>query len=310
MSLDRLLERLGGQPGTGTSKFIAYFQLVEACGKPGCPVCRCLRESTFQSLDALLYEQVTDPGTRQVLSRSWGFCAWHAGMSRRVQNAGLGIAVIYQDLLRQVRERLVAPHRERGGPRGVSGWRRLFTRREPVAVVRARAARTRCPLCHLLGSAEPSYLETLLEYIDDPEFDRAYGPSTGVCLPHLTLALERYPFHRGAAPLLVRTLGKVDQLATELQGFITKHDYRRQAPFSDREAGSWSQVLDFLAGDPAVFGNEIVRPGRVPGQVPAAVSHREGPPTGPRASVEPTAVHEPTRTASLSSPPEDDPSSG
>jgi hypothetical protein len=279
VNLDRLLGGPGWRRQLRTTKFIAYFHLVEACGKPGCPVCRCLRESTFRSLDALLYEQVTDPATRGVLDQSWGFCAWHAGMSKEVQNAGLGIAIIYQDLLGQVREHLTASRRELAGSPVVRGWRRLFRRHEPVALVRARAIRKRCPLCHLVGSAEVSYLHTLLEYGEDPEFDRAYGRSAGLCLPHLILALASHPGHRGVAPLLVRTVGKLDQLAKELRGFIDKHDYRKHAPFSDEEAASWTDALGFLVGDPGLFGNEILRSGRPLGSAPALPSRPEEKPT-------------------------------
>jgi len=54
--LQRLLGQLGWRLGRRATKFVAYFQLVDACTQRGCPVCRCLREQTFRSLDALLYE--------------------------------------------------------------------------------------------------------------------------------------------------------------------------------------------------------------------------------------------------------------
>jgi DNA-binding NtrC family response regulator len=37
-------------------KFVGFFRLVEACAKPGCPVCRCVASASRQHLQALLYE--------------------------------------------------------------------------------------------------------------------------------------------------------------------------------------------------------------------------------------------------------------
>lgn len=179
MTLDRWLAELGWRPQRRVSKFIAYFQLLEACDKPGCPVCRCLRELTFRSLDGLLYEQVTDPGTRAVFTQSWGFCSWHAWMATEVRNAALGMAILYQDLLSQLHARLSAAHRELNRSSSVGGWRRLFRRRAPVGLVQARARRTGCPLCfaalqgvELEAVVKPGHeVETIVTYAKEGGFD-------------------------------------------------------------------------------------------------------------------------------------------
>ncbi len=273
--LDRWLAELGWRPQRRVSKFIAYFQLLEACDKPGCPVCRCLRELTFRSLDGLLYEQVTDPGTRAVLNQSWGFCSWHAWMAMEVRNAALGMAILYQDLLSQLHSRLSAAHRELSRLSSVGGWRRLFRRPAPVGLVQARAGRTRCPLCSGLGDAELRYLRTVLDYIDDPEFDRGYQRSVGLCLPHLILALAHFSAHGGAAPLLAHTLRKLDRLAQELRSFTDKHDHGKRAPFTEEEASSWTNALGFVVGRRELFGNEIPRSLAPPETAPPHPSPRE-----------------------------------
>ncbi|MBI2469276.1 MAG: hypothetical protein HYV62_15895 [Candidatus Rokubacteria bacterium] len=259
MDLERVLRDLGWGRGARAGKFVAYFHLVDACGGSGCPVCRCLRELTLRSLDALLYEQVNDPDTRARLSRSWGFCAWHAWLATEVRNAPLGIAIVYEDLLRQARARLGAAHLELTRAPVARGWRRLFRRATPVELVAARAARVPCPLCVTLAEAEAGYLRTVLDSLEDPEFDGAYGRSDGLCLPHLVLALAAHPGHGGAAALVARALQKLDRLAAELRAFVAKHDYREQAPFSPDEAVSWTRALGFLVGGREIFGHEVSR---------------------------------------------------
>jgi hypothetical protein len=98
-------------PGQGeerdamTEKFIGYLRLVDACGRPGCPICRCVREASLGHLEALLYEQVTDADTRRTLRTSWGFCNWHTWMLLEVEHSLFGAAIIYEDLVGRARRR-------------------------------------------------------------------------------------------------------------------------------------------------------------------------------------------------------------
>lgn len=231
-----------------SAPFVAYFHLVEACEKPGCPVCRCLHELTLRSLDALLYEQVTDPTTRGALDRSWGFCAAHARAARGAPNAALGVAIIYQGLLARARARLSAAREDPDAAPAARGWRRLLRRPGVTDLAQAWAGRTRCPLCVTLTGAEAGYVRTAIEAFDRPEFEAAYARSVGLCLPHVTLALGQFPEHRGAATLVTRTLPRLDRLAEELRRFIDKHDHRSEASFTEAEAASWTEAVAFFVG--------------------------------------------------------------
>src|SRR6266545_1405388 len=110
-----------GPPAPG--KFIRFFRLVDACDRPGCPVCRCLVADARQYLDSLLYERVNDPDTRRRLHASWGFCSWHAWMLREVSDPAFGSAIMYEDFLRAAIQRF--EHKANQlvkSPRGLLGW--------------------------------------------------------------------------------------------------------------------------------------------------------------------------------------------
>lgn len=237
-----------------SAPFIAYFQLVEACQRPGCPVCRCVHELTLRSLDALLYEQVTDPTTRGALDQSWGLCAAHSQVARGAPNAALGLAIIYQGLLGRARARLSTTRKAPGaapvfrGWHSWRGWRRLLRSPRVTDLAQAWAGRARCPMCITLAGAEAGYVRAALDALDQPEFDAAYARSTGLCLPHVALALGRFPEHRGAATLMTRALPKLDRLAEDLRRFIDKHDHRSEASFTEAEAASWAEAVAFFAG--------------------------------------------------------------
>lgn len=80
-------------------KWIDDFDLLDALKKPGCSLCNRLKELSLKFLDAPFYERVTDVGTRVALSKARGFCNRHTWMSTEIPNTGLGIAIIYKDLL-------------------------------------------------------------------------------------------------------------------------------------------------------------------------------------------------------------------
>jgi uncharacterized protein DUF6062 len=241
------------------SKFIGFFRLVDACDRPGCPVCRCVTDDARQYLDNLLYEQVNDPDTRRRLRASWGFCNWHAWMLRDVSDPAFGSAILYDDFLRVAIDRferkatrVVTP------PRGLLGrlgrWGRRARRSLLVELHRRRAA---CPGCSLVAESEERYVELALQFVDDPEFDGAYRRSQGLCVPHAVQALQLGAGTVEARQLIMRTLPKWGELRRDLQGFIGKHDYRKRQPFTEAESTAHLRALEMSAGAPGLFGNDL-----------------------------------------------------
>ncbi len=264
-----------------TSKFVGFFRLIEACGQEGCPVCRCLREDGFRYLDALMYEQVNDPGTRAALQASWGFCNWHAWMLKEIPNSGLGAAIIYEDLLRTVLARLKRLFIKIDRGKLKVGWVSRLLRRSPrIPLLKARRRKADCLICRSSRSSEGYYLQAILDFEGDPEFDRAFNRSWGVCLPHLLHLVELGRDYPRLEPVLKKVETKWRQLQDELKRFIDKHDYRATEAFTEEEARSWRQAVEMLTGAPGLFGNEL-HSGRPAGAAlqPAPMIPPDSPPT-------------------------------
>jgi Family of unknown function (DUF6062) len=237
--------------------------LVEACARPGCPVCACLREVAARHLGAVVAEHVTDPLTRTRLTEAWGFCAAHAAALREIPDAALGTAIVYQGLVERACRWLdataaaVETHDGRRSWRSLVGHRRRGWRLGSAP----RPRRERCPVCVELAAAERSHLDALLASLGDAELDQAYAGSDGLCLPHLELALARDGSRPGTARLVALTREKLRALADDLRRFVDKHDHRAKPSFTDGEARAWRLALQLVAGQADVFGPEIVRPG-------------------------------------------------
>jgi plasmid stability protein len=242
-------------------RFIGYFRLVDACALAGCPVCRSLEEDGRRHLDAIMYEQVNDPDTRQRLHGSWGFCNAHAWMLLEIASAASGAAILYEDVIGRVLRRVrrlgdrVTPSRARL----VSAIARLFPAWRGAALVRLYRRRRPCPVCAWSAQAEANYIGTVLRFIDDPPFARAYAASEGLCLPHLLDAIERGAGTAGLVQILERTGSKWDALRRDLDRFVGKHDYRNTQAFSDDETSACRRAVGAMTGGRGRYGGD--RPG-------------------------------------------------
>lgn len=235
-----------------------HHRLVEACARPGCPLCGCLRELAVRHLGAVLSEHVTDPLSRARIAKAGGFCAAHAAALRKMPDAALGTAIVYQALLEQACRWLDATAGSLATPARRGGWRALVGRTRHARAA-GRPPRERCPVCLELAAAERVHVDGLLAGLAEAELDAAYAASDGLCLPHLELALDRAAGGPHAARLVARTREKLRTLADDLRRFVDKHDHRTTPRFTEREAAAWRLALSLVAGRAEVFGPQMAR---------------------------------------------------
>lgn len=249
---------MGFIPPAVPSRFWGYFRLVDACARPGCPICRCLDEDSARYLDGLLYEHVNDPATRARLHAAHGFCAWHANALAAARDGGLGAAILAGDLLARAaaRAREAAGHLDRDRAR--PAWLRRLGHRwlRPVRALLDRGP-AGCPACAVLRAAEQRYLAIALRFAGDPEYERALDRSDGFCVPHAARLVTVDP----RAPALPRVLERCattwERLRRTVESFCTKHDYRNQDPITETEARAWRLALELLGGSVGVFGSDL-----------------------------------------------------
>jgi hypothetical protein len=239
-------------------KFVGYFRLLEVCDQPGCPLCRCVIRESRGYLDALLYEQVTDPETRRAIRSSWGFCNWHTWMLLEVEHSTFGSAIIYEDLIKLALKRMegVGSRAARSAPRRWR-WRFLTSRRRRGAATEPYRERTRCPACVSVAAAERRDLETLVAFIDDGDLQAAYARSDGLCVPHLFAAVDAGGDRPGVRALVDRTRENWQRVGREIGAFVSKHDHRNREPYTEAEAASSMRAFEILVGARGVFGNAV-----------------------------------------------------
>ncbi|MBI2348857.1 MAG: hypothetical protein HYV05_09420 [Deltaproteobacteria bacterium] len=114
-----------------------------------------------------------------------------------------------------------------------------------------------CPACHHVAQFESYHLNALADSIGDEQFLEAYRASQGICLPHFFLLEKNYSAHPNFPLLLELQTAKSGSLRTTLEEFIRKQDHRFQKEITQAEAKAWKVAMEFVAGKPGVFTNEM-----------------------------------------------------
>jgi len=206
------------------SRHMTYHDLREAFAEAGCVVCRLVANAVDRYLRALLHERVNDPGVRERLRASFGFCREHSWQLQR-RGDPLGISILWRDLLSQ-------------GVEGDDSSRRPGRRRPQI-----------CPACEAAVEAERRYLGTLLDHIEVGELRNEYAASRGLCLPHVRAALAQ-ALPEAKRFLMASESDKLARLSAELAEIIRKNDYRfREEPWGP-EKDAWIRATGKLAGEP------------------------------------------------------------
>ena len=223
-----------------------YVTLMEYLALPGCPICRIGHEQEHSFIDILFYERVNEPELRLDLKKSFGFCQAHA---LQVISFGdpLGNAIIYENLLSDIKERLKTAVAKPAGAAPMV--ERFFHSRDGQPL----SAEAECPICVSKRAREQDYVDFLVCHLDDDALAAAYGLSSGMCVPHLNEAVkiaQRGSFHRQLTRLQRLEAAIMDRLKDELKEIMRKHDYRFSAEPLGPERDAWIRAIRKVSGSP------------------------------------------------------------
>ena len=222
-----------------------FYRLEKHLKEPGCPICRVREHAARKYVEFLLWENVTDPSTRQTLFASRGYCPEHTLLLAKTEHEmfhdALGTSILYESLSRFVESELAAWLET---PPQKSFWRKKKTR---------MPERSRCRICEIAEAGERSAILSLMEALEsEPElWWERYLASDGLCLAHLYLAVET---ESGRTPRALRFV--VEERLRRLKGesramreYIRKHiwDYRDE-PKTEEELRAWKKNVSFFTG--------------------------------------------------------------
>jgi hypothetical protein len=226
----------------GRTAEVGYHDLIAALSHPGCPVCRGALDAARRHIDAFLWEQVNDAESRARVRSAHGFCREHAFLALEVaaeQGAGLGMALLYEDFLRHLRDDAC------GAVRG----RRVTLFGAGRAAPELLDPHRPCVACETADRTADHFLVLLARADGGSEIGKAARQDErGLCIPHLRagLCLASQPVE--AERLLQIYLRGEAELLSDLDEYV--HGRAGDEPLDARTASSWRRAVHIVVGEP------------------------------------------------------------
>jgi hypothetical protein len=235
-----------------------YFEIIDACKEPGCPICRLGQRSAQRQLTSLIYSGVNDVPLRATLRDSYGYCHEHAWMlPESGESAPLGIAIVHRDILNTLRARLSEESYSKEKRSSLRAAVADALNPDPTAVQERSKhipQKTLCPACERRLETEHLAFASLLEALDkeDQPMRAALESSDGLCIVHLRQALNLARSPQAFETLVEITAEQLSTLIDDLDAFIRKNDHRfREERISSKEKASWQHALQLTSGKKA-----------------------------------------------------------
>jgi hypothetical protein len=235
-------------------KALSYYDLMEACGRPGCPVCRLLEADSARFFDALLYERFTDPRIQTALIASRGLCSIHGAQLMDENRGAFAIAFLNEVLVSALIDTLDSAAAPQGAQ---SRLTRLlgFPLDAAARTAQALAPEKPCMCCEALHQNEARYLDVFAEALTEVGMLKTYGESDGLCLPHFRMLVANIDDPAALEQLIAAQRAIWRRLEDALEAFIARHEFSADDQvLTDTEASSWRQALNQLMGRPRALG--------------------------------------------------------
>ncbi len=215
-------------------RYKLYIDLWDRLHRKGCPVCNLVNEKIEERLRESIHRDSSD--------RASPLCVHHTRwMAAKNDESGLLFTVRFvRDVEDWIRKTLERDQRLPGPRRFFNLWTKGGDHRPPWY------PSSRCDACRLQKSYERSIIAVLLDALTDPDFDRVFRESEGLCLHHLFHIDRVFPGRGGVSAVLEMQLRKLE----DLRNAVSPHHFQpdRTAPPADPAA--WKQVLSMLGTDP------------------------------------------------------------
>lgn len=219
------------------SKDMVWHELYDSIGDDECPVCRLVKKTVDQFIDAFLYENVNDPKLRKQLKESKGLCYSHAWL---LQSYGdpLSHAIIYGDLLKEVVDIIDKNPLIVGKKQNFS----LYEHLKP---------NSKCMICELTEQTQNTYLKVIDEFLCVDEVLRAKFNDSGLlCVPHLKELILLSKNEKSLKLIQDITSCKYKKTIYNLSEIQRKNDYRfSDEPWTDQERDAWSKAVRIMVGE-------------------------------------------------------------
>jgi hypothetical protein len=205
--------------------------------RPECPICFLLAKAERGLIEEILYEHVQDPAVRKQLRSSLGLCPYHAWLLHditlsRPEMDGLGVTIIYEDMLSTYLEALISGDEQE-----------------------AKAGGGPCLVCEHVKEFETGYVKAFAERILRSGLLATYRSSPAIlCVRHYRAVRDTLKTMKGEEALKVLEalrsiqVRKLESLLKLMREYVRKQDYLVKEEVTAEEARAWRVALQVLKG--------------------------------------------------------------
>lgn len=216
-------------------KHTPYFKVLEALQKGhDCALCVLEKESLKNYLDSFLYENVNDPGAREALRASRGYCPHHAHHLAGFHDP-LALSILYQDQASLAVEFL----KKYGAHQDLAS---LWAKHEV------------CPVCRQALQIRRHYLGILIEGLRESEMREALLDRLTLCWMHSLLTMDAV--HDGEIKRRMTALiqERLSGLGARLGQYCQDCQKNAEGEVVDSpHSFAWKEAVETFAGQKEVF---------------------------------------------------------
>jgi len=238
------------------------FEGIEKSG--GCPLCYLWLKSEERHMIFLLKnETVTGSEVRKEVLTAKGFCNRHAHLLYRTAyksgtEDGLGYAIYMKDIVGSISEQVEPLTKQL---RSLKEAKKDFLRQKKRkrdfslladAAMHVMLRQQQCPSCRYLQSLDIMHQHTLLQMLEDKNFQKNFESSKGLCLPHFVSTIRMLDQNKFKDPVniawtLLKTENERLQLVEHyLSEFIRKKSWDFRGELLEPEANANHTALNLL----------------------------------------------------------------
>lgn len=224
----------------------------EASEKGGCPFCSLKKKTEQQRVSYTLGASMMEPEER-IVTNALGFCAHHYEMLFKEPNK-LSLALVLDTHIKSVIDKYSALRPDAGEKKG------FFKKKDVSGKTLVKAGIdsiiSGCAICKKVDETMERYIDVFFYmWSSDREFRQKFDKSSGVCLPHMSLLLEKSNMYlkdkeceKFVSELYEKQSVLISSLHEDIHKFTLKFDYRNK----DMEWGSAKdapmRAIEYLSG--------------------------------------------------------------
>ncbi len=216
-------------------KHMPYFKVLETLQKArGCALCVLEKEAMHANFDALLYENVNNPGTRNDLRESRGYCPYHAHVLVGFHDT-LALSILYKD-----QALLAADFLEK-----------YTTRKNLLAEWTKHEI---CPGCRKTVEIRRHYIGILVEGLAQPEMREAFLKNFHLCLNHFLMLMDALHDDAFKGLLAEKMKKRLSDLADRLEKYCQDCQKNAEGEVVDSpHRFAWREAVETAVGKKGVF---------------------------------------------------------